>query len=453
MPVDKAVLYGDMTDEQIVAIQRRIETFTKSNEYFDKFMNHVKRERGSKTFRQRRVVKPVVKPEDVKVAVEDVAPRPSSIAVATFERSVDVYRDKIPYTAEDVMFGYDDIVKIAGDTLAEITVQKLDYIKGAPFLKTRATITAGASVLATLANAAIILKKNGAKRWGNGRYLAMVTPETLEKIRTELEAKGSSISEPTKVDIDSGIIGHYGLWDFSEVPNDLFYDLGNSAHWMVLLGKRTTGESPIDCANIDGVEVINNPLGSGILVDEDGNFTADDNKQRGSVAVNVNGLGAYVNDDLCVLKCNIYSLVSTLVGNYNGSLGGTDMYKVSQLTGYISESFSPEDFAIRVFKADGTFVGNATSTFYLDVTSSITSDNWAANKASVYTIAGTTASSQSSGSYSDAATYYKVVTPADFKLGESYKAIAAHSGYVTKAVDFDFVAGINYVNAKFTASV
>ena len=109
MAANNPIKYSEMTDEQIATVKRRIETFVKSREYFDKFVNHVKWERGSKTMKSRRVVKPLVRPEDVKPSTEDVAPRPGKVAVQTFEHSVDIYRDKIAYTAEDVLYGYDDI--------------------------------------------------------------------------------------------------------------------------------------------------------------------------------------------------------------------------------------------------------------------------------------------------------------------------------------------------------
>ena len=348
MSVNKPITIAEMTDEQITAIKRRIETFTKSNEYFDKFVNHVKWNRGSKKMQSRRVVKPFVRPEDVKPSIEDVAPRPSKIAVQTFEHSVDVYRDKIAYTAEDVLFGYDDIVQIAGDTLAEIITQKLDIIKGTPFLKSACTATYSNSLLETLSKVAIILQKNEAKAWGNGRYLAHVSPEALEKIRLELEAKGTSLSEGTKEDIASGIIAHYGRWDFAVCPSKLLIKNGTT-QYMVCMGRRPNGQSPIDAATMDGVTVINNPLGSGVLVDEDGNYTSDDNKQRGSIAANVDGLAAYVNDDLCVIDVEIP--VDEI---------GASVLNNTELSGFISQSpVSSLEFEV-VALANGAKIEGAT---------------------------------------------------------------------------------------------
>jgi hypothetical protein len=346
MSVNNPIKYAEMTDEQITAIKRRIETFTKSNEYFDKFVNHVKVERGAKTMKSRRVVKPFVRPEDVKPSAEDVAPRPGKIAVQTFEHSVEIYRDKIGYTKEDVLYGYDDIVQIAGDTLSEIGVQKLDIIKGTPFINSACTATAESTLLGTLSKVAIILQKNEAKAWSNGRYLAHVSPEALEAIRVELEAKGTSISEATKEDIDKGIIGHYGRWDFAVCPSQLLIK-NPTKQWMVCMGRRPNGQSPIDASTMEGVEVINNPLGSGVLLDEDGNYTSDDNKQRGSVAMNINGIGAYVNDDLCVIDVEI-SVNEVGASNLNQA----------ELTGFVSQS-PDSTLVLNAVGADGKAVSGA----------------------------------------------------------------------------------------------
>jgi len=328
MAVNGAVKYAEMTDEQIEGIKRKVELFFKSQEYFDKFVNHVKFDRGSKTMKSRRVVRPLVKESEVSASAELVAPRPSKIVVETFSHSVEIYRDKVAYSAEDVLYGYDDIVKICGETLGEIGVQKLDFLKGKPFISSACTLTYDTSLSKTLSKGAIILQKNKAKPWANGRYLAMVAPETLEAIRVELETKGASISEATKEDIDKGIIGHYGRWDFSSCPSELLVK-NSSTQYMVLLGRRPNGESPIDAAKIEGVEIIHNPLGSGVLTDVDGNYTSDDNKQKGSIAMNINGLGCYVNDDLCVLDCEVS------VNEISKSI-----LPEASKTGYVSHSYS-----------------------------------------------------------------------------------------------------------------
>ena len=302
MPVQGGQVLKGFSDEQIKVIERRIITFAKDNEYFDKFCNHVGHQKGSKTIQYRKVIKPKVDPNTIAPLAEAIAPRPIKASVETFEYSVQPYADRFNYTDEMVKFGYDDLVAIGGDTLADYYTQKLDYIKGKPFINSACVVTYATSILATLSKTAIIMKKNGAKPWSaNGHYLAMVTPEVLENVRLEIEAKGVAMSEATKEEVEKGIVGHYGRWDFTECPSDLLIkDASN--HWMVCLGKTPQGNSPITCAKMNELEVWDNPLGSGVIEDEDGKLTDDANRQRGSIAIKTDGLAAVINDDLCIIN-------------------------------------------------------------------------------------------------------------------------------------------------------
>jgi len=307
---ENAVKYNDLTDEHITDIKKNIELFVGSEEYWDKFAHHSSVKRGSKTFSSRRLVKPLVKEEDVAERAEFVAPRPTKIVVETFEKTVGNYGDKAIYSREDMQYHFDDTVKNISDVLKEIAIQKLDFIKGKSFLSSNAVITYDTSMLKTLAKAAIILRKNGAKRWSNGKFLAHVTPEEKAKLLAELEAKGVSLSEKLKVEING--VPHefpaYGDFMFSETISPIMYKSDTVQH-MVLMGKRgIDGNSPVDVCKLEGesgIELIRNGLGSGVLVDVDGNYTSDDNKQQGSVAINMDGLGAAVSDDLCILDCEI----------------------------------------------------------------------------------------------------------------------------------------------------
>ena len=354
MPVNNPILMSELTDEQIVAIQKRIETFAKDEEYFDKFTHKVKHQHGEKTMQVRRAIKPKVDPRTIRPSAENVAPRGRKVAVATFQHSLEIYRDKIAYTKEDILYGYDNIVELAGDTLASAFTQQLDYIKGAPFFNSKCTATVVTEsgtqkILKTLDKIAIILKKNGAKRWSGGKYLCMLSPEALQKVREEIEAKGVAMTEATKAEVESGFIGSYGVWLFTECPSDAIYK-SDTKQWMVCMGRREVGgASPVDVAEMDGIEVIHNQLGSGVLLDEDGNITSDDNKQKGSIAMNANGLGAYVNDDLCIIDVEI-----------DVNLIGASELDIAEKTGYVSQSPNPLLVLAISKKADGTALTGAT---------------------------------------------------------------------------------------------
>lgn len=310
---ENAIKYAELTDEHIKDIKKGIEMFVGSEEYWDRFANHSAVPRGHKVFTYRRLIAPHVKPEDIRPRAELVAPRPAKIAVATFEKTVQNYGDKFIYTKEDLQFHFDDTVKNARATLQEIAVQKKDIIKGKAFFQSRAIISpvsvnGSESIIATAENAAIILRKNKAKRWDGTHYLAHITPEGLKKLRAELDARGASLTEDTKGKLENVLtaVGSYGDFTYSVTTSELMYK-NDTTQYIVFMGKRgIDGKSPVDVSKLEGesdIQVINNPLGSGVLVDEDGNYTSDDNKQQGSVAINIDGLGSVVSDDLCILDC------------------------------------------------------------------------------------------------------------------------------------------------------
>lgn len=349
-----AVKYAELTDEHIKDIKRDVELFIKSEEYWDRFAHHSTVARGHKTFSSRRVIAPKVSKDEIQPRAEFIAPRPTKIAVATFEKTVQNYGDKAIYSREDLQYHFDDTVNIVSATLKEVAVQKLDIIKGKAFISSKAIITYDTSLLNTLENAAIIFRKNKVKRWDGVHYLAHLTPEMLKKLRAEIAAKHGEISEPTKKQLDdvATAIGSYGDFMFSVTTSDLLYK-DDSTQILVLMGKRgIDGESPVDVAKLEGesnIELINNGLGSGILEDVDGNLTTDDNKQQGSIGINMDGLGAAVSDDLCILNCEV------AVAAINGPA-----LDLAERTGFVSTSPASAAAFSAVKAADGTAIASPT---------------------------------------------------------------------------------------------
>ena len=333
--VSSPVRHQDLTDQQITTVRKKVINEAKHNEYFDQFCEHETWEKGSKTMSCRRLVYPKVKPSEVVPSQEGIAPRPTKIKYATFLYSVDDYRDKVEYTDESKRYNFDDVVRDSGDVLGNMFGQKLDYVKGKPFISSKATVTpvtvgSTPSLLKTMSKAKIILGKNKGLKWGNGSFLMMATPEVLDILNDELEAKGSSLDEATKKELANGCIYQKKGFIISECPSDLLIK-NDSTHYVVFLAKTPEGKKPVTARSMGEVEVINNGLGSGILLDEDGNITNDANHQKGSVAVNALGLGAHINDDMCILVCEFP--VETVAGSELEESGRSN---------YVSESESPE---------------------------------------------------------------------------------------------------------------
>lgn len=328
-----AVTYAELTDEHIADIKKGIEMFVKENEYWDKFVHHTTVPRGHKTFQSRQVIEPIVKESDITERAEFIAPRTEKIAIRTFERTVKNYGTKSIYSREGLQYNIDNEVQIIRATLQSRAVKMLDFIKGKPFVSSRAIVepvvvtpasgSAYESILETAEEVAITFRKNHTQRWDGGLYLAHITPEGLKQLRKEIAAKGDRLSEPTKKELDGRTYEYYSYGDFnySVTSHDLMYfkesPSNTEKQYVIFMGRREAdNESPIDVAKLEGesnIELINNPLGTGLLKDVDDNYTSDDNKQQGSVAINMDGLGACISDDLCVIRC-AFSL--KFVSNY-----------------------------------------------------------------------------------------------------------------------------------------
>lgn len=326
--------HTDLTDEQIAHIRKKVITQAQKDEYFDQFCEHENWEAGSNTMNVRRLIYPKVSPTDVKPATEGVAPRPTKIEYATYKVSVADYRERFNYTDESERYNFDDVVRDGGSTLAYLFKQKLDYIKGKPFISSKATLTAETgtgALIKTMRKAKIVLGKNEAKKWLGANFLMIATPETIEILQDELEAKGSALDEATKEELAQGAVFRKKGFMISECPSDLLQKDGTK-HYVIFLGRTPDGRKPVTCRKMGDVQVINNPLGSGVLVDEEGNITNDANHQVGSIAMNALGLGAHISDDMCILVCEFP--VTTIAGTNLTASGRT---------GYVSSSNSPTE--------------------------------------------------------------------------------------------------------------
>lgn len=334
MATQNFVKHTDLTDEQIAHVKKKIITQAQKDEYFDQFCEHENWEAGSNTMNVRRLIYPKVSPDQVKPATEGVAPRPTKIEYATYKVAVADYRDRFNYTDESVRYNFDDVVRNGGSILAYAFKQKLDYIKGKPFISSKATLTAetGTSpLIKTMRKAKIVLGKNEAKKWSGANFLMIATPETIEILQDELEAKGSALDEATKEELAQGAVYRKKGFMISECSSDLLQK-SSTHHYVIFLGRTPDGRKPVTCRKMGDVQVINNPLGSGVLPDEDGNITDDANHQVGSVAMNALGLGAHISDDMCILVCEFP--VTTIAGTNLTASGRT---------GYVSSSSSPAE--------------------------------------------------------------------------------------------------------------
>lgn len=350
------ITYDSLPDEAVTDIGDNIEKFIETAEYWDKFCHHSTVKKGHKKFSYRRLIRPDVRPEDIHEMAELVAPRPTKIALATFEKSVGNYGENGEYTREDLMFHLDNTVLSLTSTLKEKMRQILDLVKGKAFVSSRATITYETSLLNTLENAAIIFRKNEVLPWANNYYLAHLTPEEWKQLKAEVRANKESLDEKTKVAINGKEeeFAVYGDWMFSISTSKVLYK-NATTQILVLQGRRgIDNESGVECSKMEGygkTEFGDNGLGDGLIYDEDGRLTNDKNKQKGSCYINALGVGVGISDDLAILNCEV-----TI-----NEVSGTTI-DLAERHGYKSTS-PASTLTVKVVDGDGEDIASPTITF------------------------------------------------------------------------------------------
>ena len=369
------ITYDSLPDEAITDIGQTIEKFLDTAEYWDKFCHQSTVKKGHRNFSFRRLIRPDVRPEDIKPMAELVAPRPTKIALATFQKSVDNYGENGEYTREDIMFHYDDTVLSLAATLKEKARQKIDLVKGKAFVSSRAIITYDTSLLNTLENAAIIFRKNEVNPWANNYYLAHLTPEMWKQLKAEVRANKESLDEKTKVAINGKEeeFAVYGDWMFSITTSKVLYK--DDANQILVLQARRgiDNQSGVEVSRMEGygkTEFGDNGLGDGIIYDEDGNLVADKNKQKGSCYVNILGVGAAVSDDLSILNCVVpISRISGTVINVGEKTGYVSTSPVSSMTisainAANGQAVATPTITVKKKSATGTVVNATSGTTY-----------------------------------------------------------------------------------------
>ena len=310
MPTNKPVLHSDLTDQHIAFIQTDIIRDPLKETFWENLSDKKKWEKGYTSIKYRKQILKHVDPSTIAPLSENVAPVASKIEYATFTLTVANYGGKVPYTREDVEDNYDSIVDDINYQIKNDVNETKEALEGANFVNSAITITKKTTYLETFRAAKTQLKKNGVKPfYSDGTYLAVVTPEILEAIQTELAEKGVLLPDETKKDLV--VFGDvYKLAGFTLTSNGdacMYKTSGGATNQVIVFLGKYNGKN----ANVvysDAPEIIHNPLGSGVLEDSAGNITSDDNKQKGSVAWNLRHFGVVRQEDLALMNCVVSGL-------------------------------------------------------------------------------------------------------------------------------------------------
>lgn len=326
--------HGDLTDLQIADIQKALIARTAEEDIFGQFFEDRQWEDGYTTLEYKRLIIDPTHKEDVKPLVEGVAPTPLKMTVATFKIKCEDYADVIYYTDKSKKYSFNDVTGDAIDTLGVKRNEKINFVFGKPLYNSRCTLTApttinAESLLRLFGTASTVLKKNHVKPFNGGNFKALITPEV--ELLLLLNVKDLIKYNSEKEAIIKGYIGTFMGFDIVSVATELA-DTATGKQTIAFMGITEQGKKPGLRYKNPNPQIFNNPLGSGVVPNGNGDLVADAAHQVGSVAYKDMGLAATLNDDFAVLNCTL--TVESIGASNLATSGRTD---------FVSESTTPKN--------------------------------------------------------------------------------------------------------------
>lgn len=351
----KAILHGQLTDQQVAYIQRDIMSYMPTyTAPFETFYDHRSIPEGYTSVQFKRLIPKIIKPGDTENQFlgEDIAPAPETIQYATYSKTARVLRRKYIYTDFDVRQNFTNILNDINRTLGNELAQDRSNILASGLLSTRtyATPTMNDSAVdwdANLRRMKTVLLKNFAKTI-DGMYYILVTPEIGDELAKMIESKGAALAENVKEKLSTGdVFDYYGFRIRATNHPALYRSNGDMS--VLFIGNAPDGTKPAWDYGSLTPEIIAKGLGQGgeLLLDQNGDLTADGNNQRGSVAANMYGVAAGPVCDSSIIRMDI-SGVKAVVDN-----GVIDITDPTVFTGFVSKSHSPSDTTFYISSDNG----------------------------------------------------------------------------------------------------
>lgn len=251
---------------------------------------------------------------------EAIAPDPSKIKYKSYKATTKDFGLRFPYTEVELRNNYHGLKRDIGRTLRYQADDVTENLKAAQFIKSRYTLTLGEGDRKwrdLFIKAKSVLMKNK----GKGSFKAIMTTEALAELRKELETAGETLPESVKSDINkNGAITHYNGFDIIERTDAALYESG-SQYVIFLAGHNVLGNMAVKAFGGVQWDVIDNPLGSGVIADKNGNIVSDYNHQMGAVAANLKNFGAVHQADEIHLVCKV------TLAEFGATDGGEQTYE------------------------------------------------------------------------------------------------------------------------------
>lgn len=317
MANEKYATHADFTIEQHDYIQKNIRVVGKKDAFWSAFTMKDTMPKADKIKYRHQIL---LSKGKVNVLTEGYTPDPTSVAVVEFSESVFNIGSWFKYTREARDLNIDSVVEMGSNQLAFERLEDLETIRSTAFMGTTVAATKESTWEATLLKIKTQLKKNKAKPDSDGNFIFIAPGEIMNAITVELGDKLKAVPAGEK-GILRGFIGACCGFKFVENDDDVLYtsttaDNVTTDYAIALaIGRNQFGEWPVrersyagtndHVANIGCNPSKDDPLG-----------------QFGLVSSRIDGVGAVLTDEQCVVKviggANLPGVAVTVIaGNYN----------------------------------------------------------------------------------------------------------------------------------------
>lgn len=327
------ISHADLTQQQVDDIQRRIrmEEVNEKPDFSEAFEDEAWPE-ARESVNYRTLIHQPIDPAEVEnfTLKEFTAPVTRGLKYGNFSFHTKSYGVDFPYSWQDVEGNPDSIVTDIRTELGGWTSEMRTSIYGNALLKSKSSLKkigasdATGSLLKAFRKAYAIFAKLGIRSFANGEYLAYAPVEIADKLTEEYMAAYGGKDIPTTESMKA-IEGYVGSFKSFAVKHPTQYgekvlvkttaDGTVQGYYVIFIGRTTVGRLPAKYfhkAGGNGIELILNPLGSGVVEDSNGKIKADNNKQKGSVAENMKYVSAHIMDDRAVLTLYVEAGYSDL---------------------------------------------------------------------------------------------------------------------------------------------
>jgi hypothetical protein len=295
------IKHSDLTIEQMAYIKKNIITSLRSKDAFwDKFCSHDSVNDGHSSYEWRKLNLPKVTLAQLKDMVEGVTPEGLDLTYVKFSVKPVNFGTHIAYTDESIKYNFDDVKRDASTRLAQHAFETVELRKARQFVAGTCTMTSKGDFFQDLTKARTLLKKSKVTPISGTKYGCILTSELAGDVLNKYQDKITHTSQREAV--ISGYLGELNGFILFENTDEVLYKDATTVYTL-FIGK-ANGEMPVKTISFgnDSVQTYDNPLGSGVSKDAQGNIVNDHNHQHGSVAYKVQGFATSILYDEAIIR-------------------------------------------------------------------------------------------------------------------------------------------------------